>query len=191
MDPIRYPHAILDEDTGELISDAEVAEIPFTALTSKRRTERVGCRLVVRRVKRRNATGQVALFDTWRYHAFITNSTLDTVEADVQHRRHAIIEQTIAELKTGPLGHLPSGRFHANAAWLGVRVHHVQHRPRHRGRCRHHNRTHGHGPAHPDRRPRPDRGHRTPTRPAPTRPVAMEDASARLRATATSPPSPA
>ncbi|MER7795076.1 hypothetical protein [Streptomyces sp. NPDC097640] len=26
--PIRYPRAVLDPDTGELISDAEVAEIP-------------------------------------------------------------------------------------------------------------------------------------------------------------------
>lgn len=28
----------------------------------------------------------------------------------------------IAELKSGPLAHLPSGRFHANAAWLGFAV---------------------------------------------------------------------
>jgi len=34
------------------------------------------------------------------------------------HRDHAIIEQTIAELKNGPLAHLPSGSFAANAAWL-------------------------------------------------------------------------
>jgi hypothetical protein len=39
-----------------------------------------------------------------------------TAEAD--HRRHAIIEQFIADLKNGPLAHLPSGRFMANSAWL-------------------------------------------------------------------------
>src|SRR4051812_34995130 len=39
-----------------------------------------------------------------------------TAEAD--HRRHAIIEQVIADLKHGPLAHLPSGHFAANSAWL-------------------------------------------------------------------------
>ena len=34
------------------------------------------------------------------------------------HRDHAIIEQVIADLKDGPLAHLPSGLFTANGAWL-------------------------------------------------------------------------
>ena len=38
--------------------------------------------------------------------------------AEADHRRHAIIEQVIADLKNGPLAHLPSGQFTANAAWL-------------------------------------------------------------------------
>lgn len=83
------------------------------------------CRLVVRRVKRLNQNapqGQDALFDTFRYHAFITNSDLSAVDADRFHRGHAIVEQVIAELKGGPLAHLPSGRFTANAAWLQVAV---------------------------------------------------------------------
>jgi hypothetical protein len=42
------------------------------------------------------------------------------VEAD--HRRHAIVEQTIAELKSAGLAHLPSGHFMANAAWLALTV---------------------------------------------------------------------
>src|SRR5687768_16590576 len=46
-----------------------------------------------------------------------TNSTLPTVEADITHRRHAIIETTFADLIDGPLAHLPSGRFAANSAW--------------------------------------------------------------------------
>src|SRR5699024_5884610 len=33
---------------------------------------------------------------------------------------HAVIEQVIAELKAGPLAHMPSGRYAANAAWLGL-----------------------------------------------------------------------
>lgn len=122
---IEYPHAVRDPDTGELISDAEVAEAPFTAFVSRRKDEHVHCRLIVRRVKRLNENaghGQDTLFDTWRYHAFITNSTLGTVDADRFHRGHAIIEQVIAELKAGPLGHLPSGRFTANAAWVQFAV---------------------------------------------------------------------
>ena len=34
------------------------------------------------------------------------------------HRDHAIVEQVIADLKNGPLAHLPSGQFSANSAWL-------------------------------------------------------------------------
>lgn len=122
---IEYPHAIRDEESGEWISDAEVAEVPFTAFVSRPKNEHVSCRMIVRRVKRLNGNvghGQEALFDTWRYHAFITNSDLGTVDADRFHRGHAIIEQVISELKAGPLGHLPSGRFAANAAWLQFAV---------------------------------------------------------------------
>jgi hypothetical protein len=39
-------------------------------------------------------------------------------EADITHRRHAIIETTSADLIDGPLAHIPSGKFCANAAWL-------------------------------------------------------------------------
>ena len=38
--------------------------------------------------------------------------------AEAAHRAHAIVEQVIADLKSGPLAHLPSGRFWANSAWL-------------------------------------------------------------------------
>ena len=77
----------------------------------------------MRRVQRLNpkaARGQGELFDTWRHPAFITNSTLNAVDADATHRDHAIIEQVIAELKSGPLAHAPSGSFAANAAWLAL-----------------------------------------------------------------------
>jgi len=76
-------------------------------------------RLVVRRVKRLNPadhTGQGELFDAYRHHGFITNSTLDTIEADQKHRDHAVIEQVITELKDGPLAHLPSSSYPANSA---------------------------------------------------------------------------
>jgi len=125
--PIRYPHAVYDHDEDRYVSDAEVAETSFTAFTGRRRSEQVTCRLVVRRVRRlqpRTSDGSVQgeLFATYRHHAFITNSTLTTIAADERHRDHAIIEQVIAELKDGPLAHLPSGKYAANAAWTTCAV---------------------------------------------------------------------
>lgn len=123
---IHYPHAVRDPETGEWISDAEVAEVDYVAFTGRRKADHVPCRLVVRRVARLNPkhvpAEQGELFTAWRYHAFITNSTLTTIDADQTHRRHAIIEQVIAELKGGPLAHLPSGSYPANAAWLACAV---------------------------------------------------------------------
>ena len=40
--------------------------------------------------------------------------------AEADHRRHAIVEQVIADLKNGPLAHLPSANFMANSAWLAL-----------------------------------------------------------------------
>ena len=40
------------------------------------------------------------------------------MQAEGQHRDHAIIEQVFADCYDGPLAHLPSGKFAANAAWL-------------------------------------------------------------------------
>ncbi len=123
--PIEYPDAILDEETGEWVSEAEVAETGFTAFVSHPKAQQVTCRLVVRRVRRLGDapdTDQGELFTTYCHHAFITNTTLSAVEADRHHRGHAIVEQVIAELKAGPLAHLPSGKFAANAAWLTFAV---------------------------------------------------------------------
>ncbi len=124
---IEYPNAVFDEAEQRWISDAEVAEMPFTAFTSRRKSEHVTCRLVVRRIKRHqrlasDGTEQGELFATYRHHAFITNSTLGLIAADQTHREHAIIEQVIAELKDGSLAHLPSGSYTANAAWLSHAV---------------------------------------------------------------------
>lgn len=126
-DTIEYPNAVYDEQEGRWISDAEVAEVEFTAFTSRRKSDHVTCRLIVRRIKRLqklagDGTEQGELFATYRHHAFITNSTLSLVEADATHREHAIVEQVIAELKDGALAHLPSGSYAANAAWLGHAV---------------------------------------------------------------------
>lgn len=120
---IRYPRAVFDEQLGQWISDAEVAETSFTAFTSRRKSDQVTARLIVRRVRDANpahvaANAQGELFPVWRHHAVFTDSPLPMLSAEADHRRHAIIEQVIADLKNGPLAHLPSGKFTANAAWL-------------------------------------------------------------------------
>lgn len=118
---IKYPHAIWDEDEQRWISDAEVAEVPFTAFTSRRKADHVPARLIVRRVKRLNPksvpAGQSELFATYRHHAVFTDSVQPMLAAETTHRGHAIVEQVIADLKNGPLAHMPSGRFAANSAW--------------------------------------------------------------------------
>jgi Transposase DDE domain group 1 len=111
--PVKYPGAVQDPDTGDLISDAEVAEVEFTAFGSTRHP--VTARLIVRRVRDRAKTAE--LFPVWRHHPFLTNSLEAAPAADITHRRHAIIETVFADLIDGPLAHLPSGRFPANAAW--------------------------------------------------------------------------
>jgi len=112
--PVRYPGAVHDPDTGEWISDAEVAEISYTALASTK--DAITARLIVRRVK--DARHRDALFPVWRHHPFFTNSDEPLADADITHRRHAIIETTFADLIDGPLAHLPSGHFGANSAWV-------------------------------------------------------------------------
>lgn len=112
--PVRYPGAVRDPDTGEWISDAEVAEISYTAFASTK--DKVTARLIVRRV--RDARYPDALFPVWRHHPFFTNSTETTTDADITHRKHAVIETVFADLIDGPLAHIPSGRFGANSAWV-------------------------------------------------------------------------
>ncbi|WP_405650473.1 IS1380 family transposase [Streptomyces sp. NBC_01386] len=120
---ISYPTAVPDPATGELISDAEVAEIPaYTAFSSRKKAERVTARLIVRRVrdlaKPAVAGEQGELFPLWRYHPFFTDNPAETLQAEREHRHHAVVEQVIADSKASALTHLPSGHFHANAAWL-------------------------------------------------------------------------
>jgi hypothetical protein len=104
---------VVDPDTGELISDAEVAEITFTAFAST--AHPVTARLIVRRV--RDQARVEELFPVWRHHPFFTNNDEPTVQADLTHRRHAVIETVFADLIDGPLAHLPSARFASNYAW--------------------------------------------------------------------------
>jgi Transposase DDE domain group 1 len=76
-----------------------------------------GDRLIVRRV--RNQGEQAQLCPIWRYHALVTNRVGTMTWLDADHRRHAVCEVAIRDLKAGAgLAHLPSGQFAANSAWL-------------------------------------------------------------------------
>ena len=99
---------------------ADVAETNYTPFQSE--PDAASVRLIVRRVKLTPGS-QLALFATYSYHAFITDQGGDTLELELDHRRHAEIENAIRDLKYGVgLNHLPPGRFPANAAWLAVQV---------------------------------------------------------------------
>ena len=99
---------------------ADVAEVPYTPFADQPDARPV--RLIVRRV-RPTPGSQLALFTLYDYHPFITDRAGDPLTLEADHRRHAEIENAIRDLKYGMgLNHLPSGRFAANAAWLGVQV---------------------------------------------------------------------
>src|SRR4030095_6495720 len=73
--------------------------------------------LIVRRTRLLGAQQQ--LFPTWRHHAFVTDRVGSAIELDADHRRHAVVELCIRDLKAGAgLRHCPSGKVNANAAWL-------------------------------------------------------------------------
>ena len=119
---IKYPRAIWDDQLRAWVSDAQVAEAQYTAFTSKK-GQAVTARLIVRRVRdlnRKAGAGQDELFPVWRYHAVFTDSPFELIQAEGQHRDHAVVEQVFADVTSGPLAHMPSGVFAANAAWLSI-----------------------------------------------------------------------
>jgi len=64
---INYTDAVFDEAQQRWISDAQVAEITYTAFTSKPKASRFTARLIVRRVKDMNPDHQSELFTAYRY----------------------------------------------------------------------------------------------------------------------------
>ncbi len=79
-------------------------------------------RLIVRRTKPTPGS-QLALLVDYAYHALVTDRVGETVAIEADHRRHAVVEDTVRDLTYGVgLNHMPSGRFGANAAWLGLNV---------------------------------------------------------------------
>ena len=121
---VRAAIEAIDDDQWQTITypdggEAQVAETTIIAATS-RRWDTV--RLVVRRTRLTDRSQQ-ALWPDWRHHAFITDLDGPVVDVDQFHRDHATVELAIRDLKDGAgLEHCPSGRFFANAAWLGCAV---------------------------------------------------------------------
>ena len=106
----------IDYPTG---GQAQVADTTYTTGSGRRQVTR---RLVVRRT-RLTDSAQQRLWPHWRHHAFLTDLTGDAVTVDAFHRRHAVVELAIRDLKEGAgLDHIPSGNFHANSAWLQCAV---------------------------------------------------------------------
>ena len=68
--PLRYPGAVTDPDTGELISDAQVSDVEFTAFraagtASPAGSSYAGCATPIPRTR----------VPVWRCHPFFTNTT--------------------------------------------------------------------------------------------------------------------
>jgi hypothetical protein len=100
------------------LDGADVAETTYRAF-GKKAPE---LRLIVRRVKPTPGS-QLSLLVDYSYHAFITDRIGDMIFLEADHRRHAVVEDAIRDLKYGVgLNHMPSGRFGANAAWLAFNV---------------------------------------------------------------------
>jgi hypothetical protein len=108
------------------VSGADIAETSYTCFAGT--SNEITVRLVVRRV-RPTPGSQLALFTTWDYHAFVTDRDGELAVIEADHRRHAVVEQVIADLKSAGMAHMPSGRFNANAAWLtlAVMAHNIAH----------------------------------------------------------------
>ena len=122
---IEYIDALFDQTTKRGARPQRSPRFRSPRLPHGRRPTRSPGGSSVRRIPDLNPhakAGQATLFQTWRFHAFCTTSTLDTVIADKTHRGHAIIEQVHADMKNSALAHLPSGIFNANAAWLVLAV---------------------------------------------------------------------
>jgi Transposase DDE domain group 1 len=100
---------------------ADVAETTYGPFI--RRGKGIPVRLIVRRVKPTPGSQLEFAGFKYTYHAFITDRDGDMVELEADHRRHAVVENAIRDLKDGvALNHLPSGRFAANGAWLAFNV---------------------------------------------------------------------
>jgi hypothetical protein len=89
--PIRAAVATIPEDAWTPIV------YPERGLAQVAEARYKGDRLIVRRTRLVGA--QAELFPTWRYHAFVTDRVGTAVWLDADHRRHAVVELCIRDLK--------------------------------------------------------------------------------------------
>ncbi|HEX4862557.1 MAG TPA: IS1380 family transposase [Acidimicrobiales bacterium] len=103
----------IDESCWQTLED-----YPETSIAQIAQTTYGSRRLIVRRVRTLDRQGQ--LLPTWELFPFLTNRTDDLAMVEAEHRQHAVVEQTIRDLKDQALAHFPSGKFYANAAWTVI-----------------------------------------------------------------------
>ena len=109
--PVRTVIEAIDEDQWVDI------EYPDGGRAQVAETTYGGNRFIVRRT--RLVGPQAELFPNWRHHGLATDRVGTMLELEADHRRHAVVELAIRDLKEGSgLQHCPSGNFSANAAWL-------------------------------------------------------------------------
>jgi len=114
-------YRIVSKTASEIV---DVAGIGYQ-VKGRTGTDPVNCRLIVRRTTIPKDTGdpQQRLFDLVDHWAFVTDLEGDPKDLDVFHRKHAVVEAVIRDLKHGmALDHMPSGRYHANAGWLQLNI---------------------------------------------------------------------
>lgn len=101
---------LLDRGAGRRRADEEwtkLEDYPEPGLAEIAETTYGGRRLVVRRV--REFSDQQQLLPGWRHHPFITNRDEEIEVVEAKHRRHAVVELAIRDLRPGPWPTSPRG----------------------------------------------------------------------------------
>jgi hypothetical protein len=88
-----------------IVSSSGEAQIAETTLSGRRR--------IIRRVPTLGPQGE--LFPDRQHFPFATNSSYGITLVEAEHRRHAVVEPQGSGARA-----LPSGHFHANAAWTVI-----------------------------------------------------------------------
>jgi hypothetical protein len=127
--PASAWQALPTKETGKPSAKYQIAETTLTAFpnVTTQRGKKITARLIVRRhrdhTQHPSRGRQGELFTGWRYHVILTNAPAHLPAHQVSHHHEAragAIEHVFTDLYAGPLAHLPSGRFAANAAWLAL-----------------------------------------------------------------------
>ena len=177
--PIQYPNAVFDDDeqrVGLRRRGRRDRATPRSPPAAGRAGHRPADRAPGPPAQPDHVPAeQGELFAVYRYHAVFTDTRCRCSPPRPHHRGHAIIEQVIADLKNGPLAHLPSGPFTANAAWLvcAAIAFNLTRAAGALASALPRQRDHRHDPRPADQHPGPARPLRPPAHPAPARRLAL------------------